>query len=104
MGWPDLVDGMNTVLTDQLGIDVSHQPLAGGGPHSRRGIFGNAMVAVDQGTEVADVKSRPTLGIKVSDWSPKPVQRDRIIVNGTTYYVEELQEDGEGGAIVVMHK
>ena len=88
---------------DTFGESVTHTPADGGDAQTVTGVFANQHVAVLQGG-VEVVTTRPTLGIKLSDFDSEPVQGDTLTINSVTYKVSEVDKDGEGGATLILHR
>lgn len=99
-----MAEQTNRAVLDTLGITVSYAPAAGGGPHTIQGIFDNGVTQVDSGLEVADLRPRPTLMVRISDLPARPKRGDRVTANGTQYTVEETREDGQGGTVLMLYK
>lgn len=77
-----------------------------GGRFSFEGIWDDAAILVDPDTEVQVSTNVFTLGFRYRDLPEKPVKGDRAIINGNTYKVVEVKEDGVEGVsgVLVMHK
>lgn len=103
MEWSELAEAANRVVVDTLGMEVTWQPLAGG-DYTIRGVFNKDTIPIDQGLEVADLKPKPTLMVKVSDLPARPKPKDRVTISGTIYTVEESREDGQGGTVLMLYK
>ncbi len=102
MDWSELTSAADTAILNTLGEDILFTP-SGQDEVEVRGIFNNAAVLVDQGVEVGDVKTRPTVFVKLSDLPSTPKQGDMFTVREVDYAIEETQEDGNGGALVVLY-
>lgn len=49
------------------------------------------------------VASRVVMGIRLDDLPDKPDNGDCIMLDNLTYYVQEVQVDGQGGAHLVLN-
>ena len=108
MGWRDRVGRVLEACKRTFGAEVFHTPAAGGGPHSRTGIFNDKYLAVDVQTGFMVSTSQPNLGIKLADWTPAPLQGDTLTIDANatgdfeTYKVQTIEPDGEGGATLLL--
>lgn len=47
--------------------------------------------------------SRTVIGISLADFAMEPDMGDKVTFNGSDYYVQEVQKDGQGGAHLVLN-
>lgn len=47
--------------------------------------------------------SRTVIGVSLGDFVIEPDMDDKVTFNGTDYYVQEVQKDGQGGAHLVLN-
>lgn len=86
-----------------FGRPVIYTPASTGIDESIPGVFDAAHQVVDLATgEQSDLG--PTLGIRLADLSVAPKQDDRLVVDGTTYQVNDVRPDGQGGALLPLRK
>lgn len=103
MNWESATSKVLDLCKRALGRDATYLP-AVGSPVSIRGVFGSTHVEVNVG-QVAPMSSlAPSLGIKLSDLPLRPKKGDRVTVAGTTYRIIDSQEDGEGGALLILQR
>ena len=86
-----------------FGENVQFLPIAGGS-FTVRAIFDNQYEQVDPDTEVVVATNQPVLGVRLSDLPALPQKGDRFVVRGKYYKIVDAQEDGQGGASLLMHK
>ena len=70
--------------------------------HNSVGIFSNEYEGVDPDTGFSVVSSIPNLGIRISDWPKTPDAGEKIEINSNQYQIRHVEEDGEGGAVIIM--
>ena len=104
-----LVDDVLGACTDSFGEEVTFYPTEenGGGVYEMRAIFDNAYQAVDPETEEIISANQSALGINLNDFQREgcPVNKnDKFKVRDIFYRVIDVQEDGQGGATVLVHK
>ena len=66
-----------------------------------RGVFAVKQVTVRE-EEIVFTDQQPTLGIKLADYPVPPKQRDSFVRAGVTWFVWDVQPDGQGGADLVL--
>jgi hypothetical protein len=71
---------------------------------SIRGVFDNAHVSVEVGEVVGHSSTRPTLLVKRADLPAPPARGGRVKVQTTTYRIIDSQEDGQGGALLILNE
>jgi hypothetical protein len=103
MSWETLTDAALTLSIGTFGKAVTYTPSVGS-PRTIKGVFSRQSVEVTRG-EYAGVSSfQPTLGIRLADLATAPTSLDRVTVSGTEYRIVECQEDGQGGALLILKK
>lgn len=88
---------------DIFGTDVTYTPSVGD-PVTVKGVFSNGYIEVPLGNGVATATSGPTLGVKLDDLPVAPSQATRITIGGVTYRINHSEEDGQGGALLILSK
>lgn len=68
------------------------------------GIFGAVSAAVEVGEGVFSRSVAPRLGIRLSDLDNPPKKADRVTIRSIVYRVDDIEEDGQGGASLGLHK
>jgi len=104
MSWPGLTDAALETILDVFDEETVEYLYSDLGAHSIRGAFSNAHIEVEgnDGVPVSSVK--PILLIKLSELQRDPREGDRVSVNSRIYRIIDAQPDGEGGAVLVLHK
>src|SRR3990167_3713782 len=99
----DRVDGILKKCTNVFGEDVSYFP-SSGGVVTVRGIFDNQYELVDPETEQVISSQQPVLGVNLNSLNFEMKTEDQIQIRNLRYKVTEVQEDGQGGATLFLHK
>jgi hypothetical protein len=93
----------DTLVQGHLGQSVTYTP-GGGAAATVRGVFDRAYQRVEAGE--ADVSSSgPAVFVTLADLGSDPETDDgaRVTVAGETYRIREVQPDGTGGAMLLLH-
>lgn len=90
--------GMNT-----FGETVTFYPKSGG-VYKVQAVFDNAYEAIDPDTEQLISANQPTLGINLNDIKFDIDVNDEVQVRDTRYAINDKREDGQGGALLLLHK
>jgi len=103
--WPDIT---NTILGTAMGTFGTPFTITpdGGQPETLRGVFDDEHEEVDldvTGDSVLSTHS-PRIGIRLSDFSQEPKQNDEIQRLGLCYRIVDIQQDGQGGAVLHLHE
>lgn len=102
MTWQDLADGVMTSALAAFAETVSYTP-SGESAFDIQGIFNDIFDIIDdQNSDI--VSSKPTLGVRSSDFEMRPKIDDTVVVRGITYSITEVQRDGEAGYNLFLHK
>lgn len=101
MAFSDLTAGVLGACVATFGESVTYTP-QGGSPESITGIFNARTEQVDLASGV--LSYQPTLGVKVADLSTSPRVGDTLTVRSQGYRVVDIDEDGEGGAVLLLHR
>lgn len=105
MSWDTLAD-----LTLKAGINafkssaVYTRAADPGNPISIAGVFSAPGTEVDPQTGAAVQSVNPTFGIRLAALPAAPDAGDQIVVKGATYAVLNVDEDGQGGAMLKLGK
>jgi hypothetical protein len=103
VAWPELIAAVNGALVDTLGEPTTYAP-ASGGPVTAKGIVDMAYVRVDVGTAGAS-SSAPAVFYRLADLPIDPDDDNpEITINGRSYEVIEVQKDGQGGVLLLLHR
>lgn len=86
----------------KFGIPVVYVP-ASAPRFNVTGVFDRAYSqdAIKDGVVVTE--TMPVLGISTSDFPSPPLQGDQLIINGQTFIVRELRDDGHGGGKLMLN-
>lgn len=103
MAWADSVNRILGSSLSVFGEAVTYLPAAGGS-RSMRGIFNEMFTEVDPQSGALISTQQPNLGVRLADFTVPPTVNDRVQVRGITYRVRDCQEDGEGGAKLILSK
>lgn len=103
MGFRDLVDGALKSIRTTLGETISYTP-GGGEAVEIKGVFSDDFLELDPATGVPVQTKRPNVLIRLADLEAEPEQGDELTARDEDYVVHEVQKDGEGGALLLLHK
>jgi hypothetical protein len=66
-------------------------------------VFDDTYFAVNLDTGVEQSSKRPIMGVNTADLpTPRDAQKDRIILNGITFSITDVQPDGEAGTTLFL--
>lgn len=86
---------------DTFGETVSFTP-AGGSAVSITAIFNLRSEVVEDGLAV--IVHRPSIGIKTADLAASPRVGDAVTVRSVSYKIANVEDDGEGMHICLLHR
>ena len=75
-----------------------------GGTFTIRGIFDETWEEVDPETLLVISSTQPNVGIKTSELGFTPMSGDEVDIIGVSYRITDVQEDGQGGDTLFLHK
>lgn len=104
MDWAKATDSILTLCRDTFGKTVSYTVSGGGGTVSIKGVFDAQHVAPSVGNGPESSMVAPALGIRLADLPRKPAKGDWVGIDGVSYRVIDSQEDGQGGAMLILHR
>ena len=105
MGWADHVAAIDSAVQRHMG-DALEYRTGYGEVFALVGVFDAAYVRVDGGGEAGVSTVGPVLFARVIDL-PADYADDRdanVIVSGVEYRVHEVQPDGQGGVLLLLHR
>ena len=82
---------------------VKYRPQSGG-TFTIRGIFDESWQEIDVDTQVTLSSTQPNIGIKLNELAKKPLIGDLLTVRFIDFKVVDVNEDGQGGATLFLHK
>lgn len=97
------VDRLLNHCMKTFGEEVTFYPQVGG-VYKVRGVFDNDYESVDPDTEQLISSNQPAIGINLNDVKFEISQEDEIKVRETRYRIIDKREDGQGGALLLLHK
>jgi hypothetical protein len=103
MNWQVVTNQILDACKDSFGEDCIHRPLSGG-TETFTGIFDAETVQIDSITGMAVLSPQPRLGVKLSDFTSEPKQGDIVTLRECNWQVVSVQKDGNGGAVLSIHK
>lgn len=104
MDFRNLVDDVLSVCTDTFGEEVTFYPLNRTGVYKVQAIFDNEYSVVDPDTEEVISSNRPALGINLNDIEFTIKKNDQVEIRGQRFAIYDKQEDGQGGAVLLLHR
>lgn len=102
----DFRSHVNRILSHSVrvfGEEVTFYPKTGK-VYKRRAVFDNEYQTVDPDTERLVSTNQPALGVNLNDFPVVPSKGDEVHVRGVRFLVVEKQEDGQGGAVLLLHR
>ena len=103
MNWLDLTDTVLKHSTNTFGERVVYWP-AEAPSFEIQGVFDAAFISVDPSSGVTIQSTTPRLGVRLSAFQNEPAEGDRVEIRGQVYDVSEYQPDGQGGAVLILHR
>lgn len=102
MNFRKLVDNVLVHSMRTFGEKVTFFPKVGGS-YEIQGVFDNDFQTVDVQTEQLISANQPALGINLNDIKFKLAVGDEVKIRGVMFRVQEKKEDGQGGAVLLLH-
>lgn len=99
----DLVGCALDVIIPCTGEEVCYRPRAGGA-FDIPAVFDENFQIVDPDTEEVVSSQQPGIGVKLANIPFVPTQDDRVSIGRRTFKVTDVQEDGQGGASILMNE
>jgi hypothetical protein len=90
---------MNTFAVSFTVEPVASQPR--GVPYAARGVWAVRNVDVDTQEGITSTEVR-TLGVRISEFPVLPIARDRILFQDAAHMITDVDEDGQGGAVLTL--
>lgn len=101
MTFNDLAMQALTDILTHIGEDVDYQH-GEDSPEVIRGVYNERHQAIDAGIVVSS--AQPNLLIKLADLSEPPDTGDQVSLRGRTFKVVNVENDGEGGAVLYLNE
>lgn len=102
MGWEGLADLCLKATTQVLGVAATWTSVEGGAPVVFQGIFDDEFEEFEPETGARITVSKPNLAVRLADLTDQVQENDKVTVASQNYVVAALQEDGEGGALLIL--
>lgn len=102
----DFRSHVNRVLghcTDTFGEEVTLYPKLGK-VFKIRGIFDNEFRTIDPDTRESISTNQPVLGVNLNDLPGEIAIGDTVEIRKIRFKIVDKQEDGQGGATLLLHK
>ena len=102
----DFRDKVNKILNHckkEFGEEATLYPVDGG-TYIIQGIFDNEYEAVDPETEQLISANQPIFGVNLFDLNIELKPKSRIKIRNLFYRINEVREDGQGGASLILHR
>jgi hypothetical protein len=97
------VDRVLNHCTNIFGEEIIFYPKKGG-VYKVRGVFDNEYRTIDPDTEQVLSVNQPALGINLNDFPIEISIEDSVKVRGLLFKIVDKREDGQGGALLMLHK
>lgn len=102
--WKNLTSGLLSRCVDTFGQTATYIPKGGEPEFEVDGIFDRPFLNVEIGQDNSHQSTAPTFGVKALDMETDPQDGDQIIIDGITFNVFEVQEDGQGHIKLLLHE
>lgn len=104
MTWAETADRTLKAAIGTFKTAATYTP-SGGSPTSLDGVFNHRHMEVDPNTGVSVDTAKTTFGVRLADLPETPTGSASLVIPGKgTFRVNEVIEDGEGGAELVLEK
>lgn len=102
MDFRNLVDNVLFHGMKTFGEKVKFFPKCGG-VYEVQAVFDNDFQVVDVQTEQLISANQPALGVNLNDLTVDIKKDDEVEVRGARFRIHEKREDGQGGAVFLLH-
>ena len=102
MDFRNLVDNVLTHGMKTFGEKVKFFPKCGG-VYEVQAVFDNDFQIVDVQTEQLISANQPALGVNLNDIKFDVKKDDEVEIRGARFRIQEKKEDGQGGAVFLLH-
>lgn len=75
-----------------------------GRPYAARGVFATTPMDVQLEGDTIFSDQKTTLGIRLEEFEVPPMKDDRVVVKGATYWIADVDVDGQGGADLLLRR
>lgn len=101
----DKVSNLLGTAINVFGESIEYRP-KNGGSFEIEGVLDQGFEQVDPDTETVVSTNLLKLGIRLKDLPVTPKQGDQVISleDGKKFAVKDVQEDGQGGASLILHR
>lgn len=101
--WRDRSSRIWDSLKSHFGETITYTP-AVGDPVEIQAMIDKAFISLDPASGAAQVSTKPMIGVKKADLEADPKADDTVEMRGATYRVVEVQDDGQAGWDLILHK
>lgn len=104
MGFPEIADAILKTTTTALGVPIIYAPDEGE-EIELNAVWDDNYVGVDPDTGAQVTSTSPRAGIRIADLGDiTPTKDDRVTKGGQEYRISDFQKDGQGGAMLFLHR
>lgn len=103
MNFREHADRILQKATSTFGQKVKFFPMVGG-VYEVEGVFDSKYQVVDPETQEIISTNKPGLGVNLNDFAVQPGEGDEFEIDGIKFKVTDKQEDGQGGAVLLLNK
>lgn len=96
-----LVNCLLDVAIPTMGETIRYFPKSGG-DYTLKAVFDRNFIQVDPETQVEVASNLPAIGVNLNRMFEKPQQGDRVRIGDEWFRVTDSQEDGQGGATLML--
>ena len=108
--WSNAVADLQEACLDIFGVPVHYIPCVnkrpglGGQAIEVTGIFDDNRETVTVAGGMDAVVPRPVVELRLSDLGIDPMEGDEVQVEGVSYRILDVQPDGHGAVVLVLHR
>lgn len=105
MGWSSMAKMVHGTAVRTFRQDLGAMYVRPGFPDTpiKDVVFDDTYFSVNLETGAEQSSKRPIMGVNTADLpTPRDAQKDRIILNGVTFFITDVQPDGEAGTTLFL--
>lgn len=104
MSWSEIADRVLQKTIKTFKTQAIYTPAVGSASYTLDGVLNRPFQSVDPQTGASVTSIHPTFGVRLADLTADPAEGDELAIGSDTYLILDFQRDGEGGAILTLHR
>ncbi|MBO3274133.1 head-tail joining protein [Pseudomonas schmalbachii] len=109
MTWQQMADRMLGVALRTFDEVETHEVAyfvggVGEGVRLPWAVFDKAHLVIDPETQAVVSSTNPALGVRLQDMPGMPTRRDTVRVRDVLYRIDDVQQDGVSGAVLILRR